>query len=99
MGGSFVPRVYLSLDSLKKTKLIQFGSTIRYFYLLKIKEDFSLSDINPFLKENFPDKNIRVVTPQRKGQRMGRGVNYLSDFLGLRLIYQRIKASIDTNYD
>lgn len=92
MGGSFVPRVYLSLDSLKKTKLIQFGSTIRYFYLLKIKEDFSLSDMNVFLKENFPDKNIRVVTPQRKGQRMGRGVNYLSDFLGLTALISLLLA-------
>jgi len=92
MGGSFVPRVYLSLDSLKKTKLIKFGSTIRYYYLLKLEEDFSLEKVNSFLKENFPEKNIRVVTPQRKGQRMGRGVNYLSDFLGLTALISLLLA-------
>jgi predicted lysophospholipase L1 biosynthesis ABC-type transport system permease subunit len=81
----FMPKIYISEEGLKKTELLQFGSTARYKlnYLFKEKIDNkTLEEIENKLEESI-DKNLRALSPNDGRDRLLRVLNFVMNFLSL----------------
>ncbi len=98
--GAIAPRVYLSMDGIKRGKLIQFGSTAFYKIGFKFSPNVDLTDYEDkikALKESF-DTTIRVSTPASEEDQVGRTLAYLGDFLGLVSLVAMFLASVGILY-
>ena len=83
---SLAPKIFISLNHIQKTKLIQYGSTANYAYSIKVKDNQNparLLDFKESLKKIINDKNIRVQDYKDSGQQSNRAITLLSDYLGL----------------
>jgi predicted lysophospholipase L1 biosynthesis ABC-type transport system permease subunit len=81
----FMPKIYISEEGLKKTELLQFGSTARYKLNYLFKENFSndrLEEIENDLEESI-DQNLRVLSPNDGKDRLLRVLNFVTNFLSL----------------
>ncbi len=81
----FMPKVYISEEGLKRTELLQFGSTATYKlnYLFKEKLDNNrLEEIENELKKSV-DKSMRVLSPNDGRDRLLRVLNFITNFLSL----------------
>lgn len=84
-GVSFAPRVYVNLDQFRQTGLIRKGSTYWHtrFYTLDDPSEVTLESKTEALNKALTDPGIRVTNHLLKGQRSGRMLRYLFDYLGL----------------
>ena len=83
---SLAPKIFISLNHIQKTKLIQYGSTANYAYSIKVKDNqnpASLVDVKESLKKIINDKNIRVQDYKDSGEQSNRAITLLNDYLGL----------------
>ena len=83
---SLAPKIFISLNHIQKTKLIQYGSTANYAYSIKVKDNQNparLLDFKESLKKIINDKNIRVQDYKDSGQQSNRAITLLNDYLGL----------------
>lgn len=83
--GGFMPKVYISEEGLKRTELLQFGSTARYKLNYQFKDDLdndALEKIENDL-ENSIDQSLRVLSPNDGRDRLLRVLNFVTDFLSL----------------
>jgi putative ABC transport system permease protein len=91
------PKVFVSIETLKASSLIQKGSTVTYSYYIKaplvLTDDF-IKKLNDY----FNDNSIKVVTPEKTSMQVGRIFSYLSDFLGLVSIISLLLASLGLFY-
>jgi len=81
----FVPKIYLSQEAFKKTKLLQFGSTARYslhFQFEKTFDNEKLEEIENTLKTNL-NKGLRTLSPNDGRDRLLGVLNFLTNFLSL----------------
>ena len=81
----FMPKIYISEEGLKKTKLLQFGSTARYKLNYLFEKNFSndeLEIIENKVEKNI-DQNLRVLSPNDGRDRLLRVLNFLTNFLSL----------------
>ena len=80
--GAVAPKVFLSIDGMKKAKLIQKGSTAFYstHYLLAAPGTVEFKNN---LNDLIDDNTYRVSLPKDSSDQVGRVTNYLTDFLGL----------------
>ncbi|WP_298754522.1 FtsX-like permease family protein [uncultured Arcobacter sp.] len=81
----FMPKIYISEEGLKKTELLQFGSTARYKLNYLFKENLSnekLEKIENNLEEVI-DQNLRVLSPNDGKDRLLRVLNFVTNFLSL----------------
>jgi len=81
----FMPKIYISEEGLKKTELLQFGSTARYKLNYLFKENLSnekLEKIENNLEEGI-DQNLRVLSPNDGKDRLLRVLNFVTNFLSL----------------
>ncbi|WP_419764455.1 MAG: ABC transporter permease [Arcobacter sp.] len=81
----FMPKIYISEEGLKKTELLQFGSTARYKLNYLFKEKLSnerLEEIENKLEESI-DQNLRVLSPNDGKDRLLRVLNFVTNFLSL----------------
>ena len=81
----FMPKIYMSEQALKKTELLQFGSTARYKLNYQFKEDFKndkLEEIENTLEKNI-DQNLRALSPNDGRDRLLRVLNFITNFLSL----------------
>lgn len=96
-GFNLAPKIFLSKNYLAETKLMQFGSTGSFAYLLK------LNDQNETLvRENFSkiikDQTIKIKGPKESSEQIARSLNYLSDYLGLITLLTYILSLIGLYY-
>ena len=79
------PRIFMSLDTLKKTGLIKQRSVVRHkiHFLIPDATDQQLADIKDKFNELLPDPDIRISTHKDSGEQTARLANYFNDFLGL----------------
>src|SRR5690606_7281558 len=82
-GFSFAPTIYLSLQSLAETKLIQLGSTGYYEKLYRFPSEINVVALAEQINESLSDPAIRVKLPDKASEQVGRGLGYVTDYLGL----------------
>ena len=81
----FMPKVYISEEGLKKSDLLQFGSTASYTLNYLFKENLDndkLEEIENKLKESI-DQSMRVLSPNDGRDRLLRVLNFVTNFLSL----------------
>lgn len=81
----FVPKIYISEAGLKRTELLQFGSTASYKLNYLFEENLDnekLEDIENDLKKSI-DQGLRVLSPNDGRDRLLRILNFVTDFLSL----------------
>lgn len=81
----FMPKIYISEEGLKRTQLIQFGSTATYTLNYHFKESLEndrLEEIEDNLEKNI-DKNLRVLSPNDGRDRLIRILSFVTNFLSL----------------
>jgi len=98
----FAPRIYMGINQVEKTGLMQRGSRIAYHHFYKIannQDPISLAEkIQVKLKAKGFDQKIRIMDHQNAGQRMGRILGTINEFLGLIALVALFLASIGTAY-
>lgn len=82
---NMAPRIYMSLNSLKKTNLVRSGSLAWYSTLYKIPNfsEEQLDSLKNQIYQQLSDNEVQVFTHRSASEQMNRLLNYLSDFLGL----------------
>lgn len=81
----FMPKVYISEEGLKRSELLQFGSTASYKLNYLFKENLdndTLEQIENKLKESI-DQSMRVLSPNDGRDRLLRVLNFVTNFLSL----------------
>jgi predicted lysophospholipase L1 biosynthesis ABC-type transport system permease subunit len=81
----FMPKVYISEEGLKKTELLQFGSTARYKLNYLFDEEFTndkLEEIENALEKEM-DQNLRALSPNDGKDRLLSVLNFITNFLSL----------------
>lgn len=95
--GSVAPKLFINLEDAKEAGLIQKGSTLRYYTL--VKTDVPITEqLVTELNEELDDNAINVSTPEKSSQQVGRVLAYLSDFLGLVSLVALFLASVGLFY-
>ena len=81
----FMPKVYISEEGLKRTELLQFGSTARYKLNYLFEENFDNDKLEEMENdlENSLEQNLRVLSPNDGRDRLLRVLNFLTNFLSL----------------
>ena len=84
-GFSLASRVYVPMEKLLESGLIQFGSTASFAYYFKITKLSSteLDELQRTLLDAFTDAAVKVSRPKDASEQIGRVLNIVSDFLGL----------------
>lgn len=84
-GFSLASRVYVPMEKLLESGLIQFGSTASFAYYFKITKLTSgeLDELQRTLLDAFTDAAVKVSRPKDASEQIGRVLNIVSDFLGL----------------
>lgn len=81
----FMPKIYISNEGLRRSELLQFGSTatykLNYLFKEKINND-KLEEIENNLEKNI-DKSLRVLSPNDGRDRLLSVLNFLTNFLSL----------------
>lgn len=84
---TLAPKIFIHLSLLKKTNLIQFGSTFSKIYLFKSpsveNKEALLIDLKSRLEKLLKDPSIQIQTAKIASESSGRQLKYLSDFLGI----------------
>ncbi len=81
----FMPKVYISAEGLKKSELLQFGSTASYKLNYLFKENFDndkLEEIENKLEKGL-GKDLSVLSPNDGINRLLRVLNFVTNFLSL----------------
>ncbi|MCR9205756.1 MAG: FtsX-like permease family protein, partial [Halobacteriovoraceae bacterium] len=95
--GSVAPKLFINLQDAKDAGLIQKGSTLRYYTLVKTAQTIN-EELVTELNESFDDNALNVRTPEKSSQQVGRILAYLSDFLGLVSLVALFLASVGLFY-
>ncbi len=84
-GFSLASRVYVPMDKLLESGLIQYGSTASFAYYFKISKlsASELDDLQRTLLDSFSDAAVKVSRPKDASEQIGRVLSIVSDFLGL----------------
>lgn len=84
-GFSLASRVYVPMDKLLESGLIQFGSTASFAYYFKITQltQAQLDELQKTLLDTFNDAAVKVSRPKDASEQIGRVLSIVSDFLGL----------------
>jgi putative ABC transport system permease protein len=80
---SFAPPAYIGIKTLIKADLLKVGSTGFYSWLYRLKGDQDPEALADLLNPGLPDPALRVLTPQRTSEQVGRLMSYFTDYLGL----------------
>lgn len=81
----FMPKIYISEEGLKKSELLQFGSTANYKLNYLFSENFdndALEQIENELEKKI-DQNLRVSSPNDGTDSLLRVLNFMTNFLSL----------------
>lgn len=81
----FMPKIYLSEAALKKSGLLQFGSTARYKLNYQFSKNFDNKELEKIEEdlEKSIDQNLRVLSPNDGRDRLLRVLNFITNFLSL----------------
>lgn len=80
--GLLAPKVYILIDDLKQTKLIQSGSTFTDLYLYKLNDKVD-AELSKNLQKKFIDPSLRFSNFQEASENANRQLTLFADFLSL----------------
>src|SRR5690606_39760733 len=84
---TYGPRIFLSLDKMRETGLVQLGSLIRWRYALKIANgrasDEQLAQFRDQLEAALPEHGFSVRDRRDASPRISRSIERLREFLTL----------------
>ena len=95
---SLAPTIFLHLNNLKKTELIQFGSTFSAIRLVKTNPDVDVVQLSDQLKKDLKDPGIDVTTYKSLPDDLSGPTQRLSDFLGLTSLVSLLFCSLSLFY-
>jgi putative ABC transport system permease protein len=99
---SLAPKVFIGLPWMKKTNLVQFGTTMSESLLLRVPPKFSsasdLAALAKTMREQITDPAVHVQTPDDVSQDTGQAIKYLADYLGLVSLVALFLATLGTAY-
>ncbi|MBF0276560.1 MAG: FtsX-like permease family protein [SAR324 cluster bacterium] len=98
-----IPTVYMGIEQIQSTGLVQLGSRIRYerFYKLPVGTDLELLEekLRQKLEDLYPGSpKIRVESHKDASQQLGRTLGYLNDYLGLVALIALFLAGVGAAY-
>jgi putative ABC transport system permease protein len=86
-GVGLAPRIYIAIDSLKKTGLVGKGSTLYQTFHYQLKPEWMQPEKLSLLKQDIlnklTDPSVQVTTPEESSEQVSRMIRYLIDYLGL----------------
>lgn len=94
------PKILISPAGLERADLLGAGSTMRYstYFKLPQTENNQRDKWAEVIKEQLDGTDLRVVTPTKASEQLARGLDYLSDFLGLVSLVALFLASVGLFY-
>lgn len=93
-GGSFAPAVYISLQSLPSTKLVQPGSLVDYKEYIKVNDDTDLDAWKKLRRKSFRDESVRITTVEDQRENLEEAFSSLNNFLNLVALISLLLACI-----
>lgn len=95
---SLAPRVFIHMDLLKATNLIQFGSTFTATYFFKANEGADVNLITQKLKDRLKDPAIDVTSYLSLPDDQSSPTQRLTDFLGLTSLVALLFSALSLFY-
>ena len=93
-GGSFAPSVYIGLQNLEATKLIQPGSLVNYKEYVKVNEEIDLDVWEDERRKMYRDESMRVTTIEDQRENLEEAFSSLNNFLNLVALISLLLACI-----
>ena len=93
-GGSFAPSVYIGLQNLEATKLIQPGSLVNYKEYVKVNEEIDLDEWEDERRKMYRDESMRVTTIEDQRENLEEAFSSLNNFLNLVALISLLLACI-----
>lgn len=93
-GGSFAPSVYIGLDNLDATNLIQPGSLVNYKEYLKVNDGTDLNEWKKARRKLFRDESMRITTVEDQRENLEQAFSSLNNFLNLVALISLLLACI-----
>lgn len=82
-GALIAPRVYIPLDDLDDTGLVQFGSRVNYQVFFKFSDDRNINALTEQLDDLLVAERVSINSAQQRSSNLGGTLNNLSNFLSL----------------
>ena len=97
------PKLYMGLDQLEGTGLIQFGSRIKYYHFYRFSRDVDIPGLAEKLRQKFAETfpgppRINIYDARDVNQRLGRVTGYFTGYMGLVSVVALFLAGIATAY-
>ncbi len=80
---SVAPAIYISINTLDSTGLVQPGSLINYAYYYKVPEGFDVEKWKVSRKKLFRSESLRVETVEDRKENLNQAFSFLNYFLNL----------------
>ncbi len=93
-GGSFAPSVYIGLENIASTKLVQPGSLVNYKEYVKVNVDMDLDEWEDGRRKMFRDESMRVTTVEDQRENLEEAFSSLNNFLNLVALISLLLACI-----
>ena len=98
-----IPTVYLGINQIPDTGLVQTGSRIRYERFYKLPRGVALEGVEEELRQRlnvlYPgSRRIRIETHKDASEQLGRVLGYLNDYLGLVALIALFLAGVGAAY-
>ena len=95
---SLAPRVFIHMDDLKKTGLIQFGSTFTTTFFIKTYRESEVKSLTEKLKKTLQDPAIDITSFQSLPDDESSPSQRLADFLGLTSLVSLLFSALSLFY-
>ncbi len=94
------PRVFLSVETLLKSGLVQTGSTLFERYFFNVNEGVDLKALIQDLGKNpaLSDPGIRIVPHWEASEQVSRMLDYLNDYMGLISLVTLFLGALGASY-
>ncbi|USN47947.1 MAG: FtsX-like permease family protein [Pseudobdellovibrionaceae bacterium] len=92
------PRIYISQEQLKKTRLIRPGSTAFFTQIIKLPSTVRVEAINEALEEKLDDPAVQITTYKNANEDMGVFLKYLNDYLGLAALVALFLSGVGATF-
>lgn len=93
-GGSFAPSVYIGLDNIEATELVQPGSLVNYKEYVKVSDGTDLDAWKKDRRKMFRDESTRITTVEDQRENLEEAFSSLNNFLNLVALISLLLACI-----
>jgi putative ABC transport system permease protein len=97
------PKIYMGIEQLEGTGLIQFGSRIKYYHFYRVSRDVDIPGLVGKLRQKFAEKyaglpRINIYDSRDVNKGLGRVTGYFTGYMGLVSVVTLFLAGIATAY-